>query len=90
LFVVAVCITGVTVAALRPGISGRFTGTDGTSALEFKGSRVYVTSSLGTTFQTTFDVDGDKVIIHGAGGGQVYRRSGNTLDGGVGITFVKP
>ncbi len=86
----AACVAGVALAGLRQGISGRFAGSDGTSALEFKGSKVYVTSSLGTTLRTTFDVDGDRVIIHGVGGGQVYRRNGNTLDGGMGIIFVKP
>lgn len=73
----------------RPGMSGRYSGVDGTSVLEFRGSRVYVTTSLGTTFVTGYEVDGNRVIIKGAGGAQVYTREGVTLDGGVGIRFVK-
>lgn len=73
----------------RSGMSGRYAGVDGRSELEFRGSRVYVTSTLGTTFVAAYEVDGNRVIIKGAGGAQVYTREGNTLDGGVGIRFVK-
>ena len=77
------------VALGRSEMSGRYAGADGTSLLEFRGDRVFVTTVLGTTFVTGYEVDGDRVIIKGAGGAQVYTRNGDTLDGGVGIRFVK-
>lgn len=82
-----------TIAAMaawgEQGLRGRYHGQDGTSGLEFRGSRVYVTTSLGTTFVAAYEVDGDRVIIKGAGGAQVYTKAGDTLDGGIGIRFVK-
>ena len=77
------------VAGCDGGVAGTYDEVDGAGSLEFKGSRVYVTSVLGTTFVTDFEVDGDRIIIKGAGGSQVYSRKGDTLDGGMGMKFVK-
>ena len=70
-------------------LTGEYDQVDGAGRLEFRGSRVYVTTVLGMTFATTYEVDGDRVIIKGGGGAQVYTRRGETLDGGVGLKFVK-
>src|SRR5262245_1960054 len=76
-------------AACGPGMSGKYAEVDGLGALEFKGRKVYVTTALGTTFVAEYEVDGDRVIIKGAGGSQVYTRAGDRLDGGLGMKFVK-
>lgn len=75
---------------MEKGICGRSEGPDGVSALKFKGRRVHVTASLGTTFRAAMEIDGDKVIIRGDGGGRVFRRRADTLDAGKGITFITP
>ncbi len=87
---VLVAVVGGAIALWgESGMRGKFAGQDGMSGLEFRGSRVYVTTALGTTFVAAYEVDGNRVIIKGAGGAQVYTRAGDTLDGGVGIRFVK-
>jgi hypothetical protein len=82
----------IAVGLLIPGlhrISGEYDQVEGGGRLEFRGSRVYVTTVLGMTFSTSYEVDGDRVIIKGGGGAQVYTRRGDTLDGGMGLKFVK-
>lgn len=71
------------------GISGEYTEVGGPGKLEFKGSKVYVTTVLGMTFAAEYEVDGSHLIIKGAGGSQVYTIAGDTLDGGAGMRFVK-
>jgi len=88
----ALAVAIIATAALiqsGPGMRGKYAGADGRSAMEFRGHRVYITTVLGTTFVANYEVDGNHVIIKGAGGAQVYTRAGDTLDGGVGIKFVK-
>jgi hypothetical protein len=87
--ILAVVVGTAVLATGKPGMSGTYRGPDGRSGLEFRGSRVFVTSTLGTTFVAEYEVDGDRVIIKGAGGAQVYHRQGDALDGGVGIRFVR-
>ena len=36
-----------------------------------------------------YEVDGNRVIVKGAGGSQVYTLDGDTLDGGAGMKFIK-
>ena len=76
-------------AGCDDNLSGTFDQVDGAGRLEFHGSKVYVTSILGTTFVTNYEVDGNHIIIKGAGGAQVYTHTGDTLDAGAGIRFVK-
>lgn len=71
------------------GLSGEYAEVNGPGKLEFKGSKVYVTTVLGMTFVSEYEVDGDRVIIKGAGGSQVFNRTGDTLDGGAGMKFQK-
>jgi hypothetical protein len=82
----------VLVLSLAPGstrLSGRFGEVGGPGKMEFSRDRVYVTSLLGMTFAAEYEVDGDRVIIKGSGGSRVYTLHGDTLDGGVGLTFVR-
>jgi hypothetical protein len=70
-------------------LSGTYSEVGGAGRLEFRGAKVYVTTVLGTTFVTPYEVDGNRIIIKGAGGSQVYTLDGDTLDGGMGMKFVK-
>lgn len=71
------------------GLSGTYADASGAGSMEFRGSKVYITTVLGTTYVSTYELDGDRVVIKGAGGAQVFNRHGATLDGGVGMKFVK-
>jgi hypothetical protein len=87
--VLAVALAATLVLPGLHHLSGEYDREDGSGRLEFRGSRVYVTTVLGMTFVTTYEVDGDRVIIKGGGGAQVYTRRGDTLDAGMGMKYVK-
>jgi hypothetical protein len=87
--VIALAVIAVIVISRGSGVSGTYRQADGTGSMEFRGSKVYITTVLGTTFVSNYEVDGNRVIIKGAGGSQVFTRSGDTLDGGLGIRFVR-
>lgn len=70
-------------------MSGRYQQVDGAGSLEFKGRRVYVTTVLNTVLVADYELDGDRVIIRGSGGSQVYMCNGDTIDAGMGIQYVK-
>jgi hypothetical protein len=70
-------------------LSGEYAQVNGAGRLEFSGHKVYVTTMLGTTFVSTYEIDGSHVVIKGAGGSQVFTRRGDSLDAGLGITYVK-
>lgn len=70
-------------------LSGEYAQVNGAGRLEFSGHKVYVTTMLGTTFVSTYEIDGSHVVIKGAGGSQVLTRRGEALDAGLGITYVK-
>jgi hypothetical protein len=72
-----------------PHLSGTYSGSDGLGSMEFRGNKVYITTVLGTTYVSTYEVDGDHIVIKGVGGAQVFTQAGATLDGGVGLRFVK-
>ncbi len=82
---------GATVWALcmRGGLSGEYDEVGGPGKLEFRGGKVYVGAPLGMTYVAGYEVDGDRVIVKGGGGPQVYTRRGDTLDAGMGMKFVK-
>jgi hypothetical protein len=83
-------IAGTAVALGRMGrLSGEFDEVGGTGKLEFRGNRVYISAPLGMTYAAPYEVDGDRVIVKGGGGTQVYTRRGDTLDAGMGTKFVK-
>lgn len=84
-----VAALGILLVMRDAHLSGTFRDPDGNGRLEFRGARVYVTTALGTTFVSAYEVDGDRIIIKGAGGAQVYTRKGEMLDGGLGIRFVR-
>jgi hypothetical protein len=87
--VIALAVIAFLVISRGTGISGTYRQADGTGSMEFRGSKVYITTVLGTTFVSNYEVDGNRVIIKGAGGSQVFTRNGDTLDGGLGIRFVR-
>lgn len=87
--VIALTFVIVAVLGRGGGMSGLYADADGRGSLEFRGSKVYITTVLGTTFVSTYEVDGKRVIIKGAGGSQVFTRDGATLDGGLGMKFIK-
>lgn len=70
-------------------ISGEFEEAGGTGRLEFRGGRVFISAPFGVTYAAPYEVDGDRVIVKGGGGTQVYTRRGDTLDAGMGMKFVK-
>ncbi len=76
--------------ALRDGaLSGEYDEVGGPGKLEFRGGKVYVGAPLGMTYVAGYEVDGDRVIVKGGGGAQVYTRHGDTLDAGMGMKFVR-
>jgi hypothetical protein len=92
LLTVTVCgVVGVMAGCDR--LSGEYAEVNGPGKLEFKGGKVYITTMLGMTFVTSYEVEGDRVIIKGAdgrgGGSQVFTRSGDTIDAGMGVKYVK-
>ena len=87
--IAAAAVLALALVACREGMTGKYTSNTGLGALEFKGSKVYVTTVLGTTFVAEYEVDGNRVLVKGAGGTQVFTRKGNELDGGLGMKFVK-
>ena len=59
---------GLGIAASGSRLSGEYDEVGGPGRLVFKGGRVYVTTTLGMTFMTAYELDGDRVILKGAGG----------------------
>jgi hypothetical protein len=87
---IGVAAAGAGIALGRSArISGEFDEVGGSGRLEFRGTRVYVSAPLGMTYVATYEVDGDRIIVKGGGGTQVYTRRGDTLDAGIGMKFVK-
>jgi hypothetical protein len=70
-------------------LRGEYDEVNGPGRLVFRGGRVYVTTTLGMTFATTYELDGERVIVKGAAGSKVYTRRGDTLDAGGGVKFVR-
>jgi hypothetical protein len=94
--ITVLCLCGLVLAGaigwmgLREGgMRGEYAQVDGPGRLEFRGKRVYITTALGLRFASPYEVDGHHIIIKGAAGSQVYTREGETLDGGLGIRYVK-
>lgn len=92
----ALCVPGC--AALGLGacqgrseavLTGTFSQVQGSGRMEFSKDRVYVTTLLGMTCVGAYEVDGNRVIIKGIGGQQVFTLDGDTLDGGAGLKFVR-
>ena len=80
---------GLLLHSRERGLVGVYAAEGGSRRLEFEpGGRVYVTS-VGGTFVTEYELDGERVILHGAGGSQVLTLAGNSLEGGYGTTYVK-
>jgi hypothetical protein len=78
------------VVLMRGGeVQGEYTQVDGPGKMVFRGERVYITTALGITFASRYELDGNRVIIRGAAGSQVFTRDGGTLDAGLGIRYVK-
>lgn len=86
---VAIVIVAAIYLSRGPTLSGTYNALEGPGSMEFRGSKVYITTVLGTTFVSSYELDGDHVVIKGAGGAQVFTRRGPTLDGGMGMKFVK-
>jgi hypothetical protein len=85
----AVLVFSMGPAGCGKELSGRYDEIDGTGSLEFKGRRVYMTTMLNTVLVADYEIDGQRVIIRGSGGSQVYTRDGDTIDAGMGIRYVK-
>lgn len=93
LVAVALVALGLLLGGCDDRISGQYDEVDGLGSLEFRGDRVYVTMAIvGTTIAADYNVEGDQVIIDGLGlsGSQsLHIRDARTLDGEMGLTFVK-
>lgn len=87
--VASLLIVGASLAGRGGGLSGEYREVSGMGALEFKGRRVYVTTVLGTTFAAEYELDGRRLILKGAGGSQVLTREGDSLLGGLNMTYVR-
>jgi hypothetical protein len=81
-------VGGMAVWWPNPAMAGVYAEVGGPGKLEFKGERVYVTGMLGMTFVAEYELDGDRVIIQGAGGSRVYVKKDRELDAGMGLRYV--
>lgn len=71
------------------GISGRYEESAGLGSLEFRGGKVYVTTVVGSTFVAPYEVDGSRIILKGPGGSRVLTRVGDSIHGGVNMTYIR-
>jgi len=74
-------------------MEGAFDDAAGLGSIEFRADgSVYITL-LDATVQGTYEINGDRIIIHGPRGTQELLREGDALIAGPGITFhrrIKP
>lgn len=88
-FIGAVCVAALTLGGCSDRMIGTYEDDAGIGSLEFQDDgRVYVTM-LEMTVVGEYEVDGDRIIIHGPRGAQVLTRDGEALLGGPGMTFVR-
>jgi hypothetical protein len=83
-------------AVVLTGCEDRLTGvyreSNGFGSLEFRADgTVYVTMGVSdSTFVARYELDGQKVIVSGPAGSQVYTiASDGTIEGGMGMRFQK-
>ena len=72
-------------------LAGKYEEVDGAGALEFRGDQVYVTLAVvGTTFAAGYEMNGNQIIVNGAGPAQVYALNADgSIEAGAGLRFVK-
>lgn len=70
-------------------MTGVYEEVSGIGRLEFQDDGDVYMTMFDRTVQAEYDVDGDRVIITGTRGSQIYQREGDALVGGLGMKFVK-
>jgi hypothetical protein len=70
-------------------MSGVYASDSGAGALDFQSDGTVYVTLYGGTFAGKYEVDGERVIVKGPSGAQVYVKTGDSLDGGFGMTFIK-
>lgn len=76
-------------SACGGGLTGRYANAGGVGSLDFRSNGTVYVTLYGGTFAGTYEVEGERVIVRGPGGAQVFVKTGDRLDGDYGMTFVK-
>ena len=76
-------------AGCGPRMSGTWASESGLGSLEFRPDGKAYMTTFGGTVACTYEVDGDRVIVKGPNGTQVLTKSGDRLEAGLGLSFVR-
>lgn len=85
------CVAMLHLTGCDKPLTGKYEEVDGAGALEFRDNRVFITLAIvGTTFAADYEMQGNQIIISGAGPAQVYALNADgSIEAGAGLRFVK-
>jgi hypothetical protein len=75
--------------ACGPEMTGTWASESGEGSVEFRSDGKAYMTTFGGTVACTYEVDGDRVLLKGPNGTQVLTKSGDRLEAGLGLCFVK-
>jgi hypothetical protein len=75
--------------ACDAGLSGRYEEVQGLGSLDFQEDGTVYVSVLGATFAGEYEVEGERVVIQGPQGSQVFTWNDGRLEGGHGLAYVR-
>ncbi len=70
-------------------MTGIYATQDGARSLEFRANGTVYVTVFGGTFEGHYQLDGNRVIVKGPGGAQVYTQHDDRLDAGFGVQFER-
>ncbi|HEX6747831.1 MAG TPA: hypothetical protein VF092_11110 [Longimicrobium sp.] len=82
----SIAVATLALAACGHHLDGKYATSNGMMQVEFKGDNAYVTIPMAGTTQVPFEMDGDRVILKNAEGGNMVltRNSDGSLAGPMG------
>lgn len=78
-----------TFAACGSDISGSYQDEMGVTEYEFRSNGTVLMHVMGTTVSANYTVDGDEIFLGGPQGSLVFKRSGDTLEGPMGMKLTR-
>jgi hypothetical protein len=75
--------------ACAPSLAGTWASETGNGSLELRPDGKAYMTTFGGTVACTYEIDGDRVLLKGPNGTQVLTRSGDRLEAGLGLSFVR-
>lgn len=85
--IAAALATALLCAGCGGGMEGVYANRAGSGLLEFRRDGTVYVTVYGGTYVGEYRVQGERVIVQGPNGAQVYTRAGNRLEGGFGTVF---